>query len=83
MSRRKLSPGFAFSMVVALGGIAGQIPSASAEPLKIAHGSPWVGWGPLYIAEEKGYFKDEGLEVEVVNFDWATPQEGFDALANK
>jgi NitT/TauT family transport system substrate-binding protein len=69
--------------VAPLGGIAGQIPSASAEPLKIAYGSPWVGWGPLYIAEEKGYFKDEGLEVELAYFDWDTPQEGFDLLANK
>ena len=83
MSRQKLSLSFAFSVVVALGSIAGQIPIASAEPLKIAYGSTWVGWGPLHIAEEKGYFEDEGLEVELAQFDWDTPQEGFDLLANK
>jgi NitT/TauT family transport system substrate-binding protein len=83
MSRPKLSLGFAFSIVVTLGGIAGQIASASAEPLKIAYGSRWIGWGPLHIAKEKGYFEDEGLEVELGYFDWDTPQEGFDLLANK
>ncbi len=83
MSRQKLSLSFAFSVVVASGSIAGQIPIASAEPLKIASGSSWIGWGPLHIAEEKGYFKAEGLEVEVTYFDWDTPQEGFDLLANK
>lgn len=23
----------------------------------------WVGYGPLYLAQEKGYFKDEGVDV--------------------
>jgi len=38
---------------------------ASAEKLKFAH-STWVGYGPLYIAQEKGYFKDEGVDVELI-----------------
>ncbi len=39
--------------------------AASAEPLKLAH-STWVGYGPLYIAKEKGYFDEEGVDVELV-----------------
>ncbi len=39
--------------------------SASAEVLKFAH-STWVGYGPLYIAKEKGYFKEEGVDVELI-----------------
>ena len=35
-----------------------------AEPLRIGH-STWVGYGPLYIAQEKGYYTDEGIEVEL------------------
>ncbi|MGZ9053077.1 MAG: ABC transporter substrate-binding protein [Rhodoplanes sp.] len=27
---------------------------------------PWIGFGPLYLAKEKGYFKDAGLDVELV-----------------
>lgn len=35
-----------------------------AEPLRIGH-STWVGYGPFYIAQEKGYYTDEGIEVEL------------------
>jgi NitT/TauT family transport system substrate-binding protein len=38
--------------------------SANAEPLRLAHSS-WVGYGPLYIAQEKGYFRDEGVDVQL------------------
>lgn len=37
---------------------------ATAEPLRIGH-STWVGYGPFYIAQEKGYYTEEGLEVEL------------------
>ena len=39
--------------------------ATAAEPLKVAH-STWVGYGPFYIAQEQGFFTDEGLEVELV-----------------
>lgn len=81
MARQMQSFGFAFSAMVALGGVAGV--ASAAEPLKIAYGSPWVGWGPLYIAAEKGYFEDEGVEVEILHMEWPDPQDGFDALAAK
>jgi NitT/TauT family transport system substrate-binding protein len=79
MKRQLLSLGFALSATIAVAGH----PGAAAEPLKIAYGSPWVGWGPLYVAEEKGYFNDEGLEVETIYIKSNTPQEGFDLLTTK
>jgi NitT/TauT family transport system substrate-binding protein len=51
---------------------------ASAEPLKIRY-SIWVGYGPLFIAKEKGYFKEEGVDVDLVNIE--DPKEGFFAMA--
>lgn len=39
--------------------------AASAETLTIAH-STWVGYGPLYIAQEEGFFEEEGLDVDLV-----------------
>lgn len=36
-----------------------------AETLQLAH-STWVGYGPFYIAKEKGFFADEGLDIELV-----------------
>ena len=52
--------------------------TAAAEPLKIRY-SIWVGYGPLFIAKEKGYFKEEQVEVDLVNIE--DPKEGFFALA--
>jgi NitT/TauT family transport system substrate-binding protein len=52
--------------------------SAAAEPLKLAH-STWVGYGPLYIAKEKGFFDEEGVEVELIVME--DPKLRFPALA--
>jgi NitT/TauT family transport system substrate-binding protein len=52
--------------------------SAAAEPLKLAH-STWVGYGPLYIAKEKGFFDGEGIEVELIVME--DPKIRFAALA--
>lgn len=38
---------------------------AEAGTLKLGH-STWVGYGPFYIARDKGFFKDEGVDVELV-----------------
>ena len=37
------------------------------EPIKFAT-NPWPGYDPLYVARDKGYFRDEGLDVEIVDF---------------
>jgi len=29
----------------------------------------WVGYGPLYVAQEKGFFKDEGVNVDISTMD--------------
>jgi NitT/TauT family transport system substrate-binding protein len=44
------------------------IPS-KPEPGVIRMGiEPWIGYGPWYIAEQKGYFKKNGIDVKIVNF---------------
>ncbi len=65
-------------MVAALvvGGVMAGV--AAAEPLKIRY-STWVGYGPLFLAKEKGFFKDEKVEMELVNME--DPKEGFFAMA--
>jgi len=57
---------------VALSGV------AAAQPLKIRY-SIWVGYGPLFIAKEKGFFKEEKVDVELINLE--DPKEGFFAMA--
>ncbi len=39
-----------------------------AEPIKIAC-STWVGYGPLYLARDKGFFYDNGVEVELISIE--------------
>jgi len=31
----------------------------------------WVGYGPWYIAQENGYFEEEGIDVNILNYDEA------------
>jgi NitT/TauT family transport system substrate-binding protein len=39
-----------------------------AEPLRVAH-TVWVGFGPLFIAREQGFFAREGIEVELIRIE--------------
>jgi NitT/TauT family transport system substrate-binding protein len=72
-----MAKGLAWLLAAALGlGLAET--EAAAEPLKIRY-SVWVGYGPLFLAREKGYFKEEKVEVDLVNME--DPKEGFFAMA--
>ena len=51
------------AMVVALTVAAGA--ASAGEPIKLGM-STWLGYAPLYLAKEKGFFQKRGLEVEVV-----------------
>jgi NitT/TauT family transport system substrate-binding protein len=46
--------------------------SAGAEPIKIGI-QKLEGQGPVFIAQEKGYFRDQGLDAEIVYFNAAQP----------
>jgi NitT/TauT family transport system substrate-binding protein len=41
----------------------------NAEPVKLGL-QPWLGYGPLWVAEEKRFFEKHGLEVELTTFNW-------------
>jgi NitT/TauT family transport system substrate-binding protein len=42
--------------------------AADAEPLRISY-FVWPGNGPFFVAQEKGFFAKEGVEVELVNIE--------------
>ena len=46
---------------------------AHAEPLRGFHFT-WVGFGPLFVAQDKGFFAQEGLEVSLIQERRPTPQ---------
>ena len=55
--------------------------SASAIPSKPESGQirmgiePWIGYGPWYIAQRKGYFKKLGVNVKIIKFNTDTERE--------
>jgi len=59
--RKLLSAALAVAAWGLVGGPVGSSPAA-AQTIKIAH-STWVGYGPLYIARDRGFFKNHGVEV--------------------
>jgi NitT/TauT family transport system substrate-binding protein len=64
------------SAVFAVGGCGGSGSSANSNTAKIAY----IGLtceAPLFVAHEKGFFKEEGLESELVKVDWASMRESL------
>jgi NitT/TauT family transport system substrate-binding protein len=37
---------------------------AEADTLTLAH-STWVGYGPFYVAQDKGFFEEEGVDIKL------------------
>jgi len=59
---------------------AAQATTAKTISLKMGY-SVWVGYGPLFIARDKGYFKDEGLDINLIKVE--DPKDRFTALNGK
>ena len=36
----------------------------AAEPIRIGYPT-WVGFGPIFLAQAKGFFKAQGVDVEI------------------
>ena len=52
--------------------------AVAAQTLKIAY-SDWPGWVAWDIAEKKGYFKAEGLDVQLLWFEYGPSMDAFTA----
>ena len=52
--------------------------SLSAEPLKVAY-SDWPGFTLIELAKQKGWFKEAGVDVELVWFDYLPSIDAFSA----
>jgi NitT/TauT family transport system substrate-binding protein len=44
------------------------VTSAQAEPLRLRY-TTWVGYGPLFLAAEKGFFTEQGINVELIRIE--------------
>ena len=56
----------------------GVMTAASADPLKIGY-SDWPGWVAWQVAIEKGWFKEEGVDVQFEWFDYVPSMDAFSA----
>jgi ABC-type nitrate/sulfonate/bicarbonate transport system substrate-binding protein len=41
-------------------------PASALDHVKMSYVVPTVNYGALFVAVDKGYFKDEGIEVEIL-----------------
>jgi NitT/TauT family transport system substrate-binding protein len=70
----KTIPVFLASLLLACGGVTSPEDSALGEsaaadsPLRLGLVT-WLGYGPFYIARERGFFADEGVEVELLRIE--------------
>ena len=62
--RRILTTGLGAALLLL--GSGGGCGSRQREPIRFAT-NPWPGYDPLYVARDKGYFADAGLEVVLVD----------------
>jgi NitT/TauT family transport system substrate-binding protein len=67
------------SLVVALGAAVTSAPAPAAElkPYRVGFNA-WIGSIAFFVAQEKGYFKDEGLDVQTKSF--SAPGDGLTPL---
>ena len=73
MMKSTLCGALALAASLLLAGIAASVsPSWAAEHVKIGvvHS---MGGAPLYVAQDMGFYKDEGLDAEIIWFDAAQP----------
>jgi NitT/TauT family transport system substrate-binding protein len=64
MNMRKHFAGIVASVLI----VAGASQAVHAEPLRLSY-FVWPGYGPFFVAQEKGFFAREGVEVELINIE--------------
>lgn len=74
LSRRSWMAGLLCALLVSI--LPGQ--AKAAEPLKIAY-SDWPGWVAWEVAIQKGFFKDEGVDVQFTWLDYLPSMDAFSA----
>jgi len=65
-------------LLLGLGALTLSVTHLSAEPLKIAY-SDWPGFTIFEVAKQKNWFKEAGLDVELVWFDYLPSIDAFAA----
>ena len=64
--------------ILAAAGLCAMALTARAEPLKIGY-SDWPGYTLLEVAKQKGWFKEAGVDVDLVWFDYLASIDAYSA----
>ncbi|RWC33538.1 MAG: transporter substrate-binding domain-containing protein [Mesorhizobium sp.] len=56
-------------LVLAIALVAATATAACADTVKLGL-QPWLGYGPLWVAKEKGFFEKNGVDVALTTFNW-------------
>ena len=68
---------FSLRRLLTVAGLFGYLSSSVfAAPLKVAY-SDWPGWTAFAIAEQKGWFAEAGVEVEMLWFEYVPSMDAF------
>lgn len=77
MDRLKIATALTIFMIALLVGGCSEKKATEKRPIRIGIDT-FPGWGHAFIAEEKGFFKDNGVDVELVfNEDYRVVKEQF------
>jgi NitT/TauT family transport system substrate-binding protein len=57
------------TLAITLALAASSFGTAHADTIKLGL-QPWLGYGPLWVAEEKGFFKKHNVDVALTTFNW-------------
>src|SRR5256886_11983746 len=68
MSMMRRSPAFAVAVALAAALLLLPSPAPAQKVMKIGY-PVWVGYGPLFLADKKGFLKDEGVSVQFINME--------------
>ena len=66
------------ALVLALVSLGAAVGTVAAEPLKIGY-SDWPGYTLLEVAKQKGWFKEAGVDVDLVWFDYLASIDAYSA----
>ncbi len=69
---------FVVGCALAFAGLVTLTGAASADPLKIGY-SDWPGYTILEVAKQKGWFKEAGVDVDLVWFDYLASIDAYSA----
>jgi NitT/TauT family transport system substrate-binding protein len=76
--RKRATLGLLSKLLLSAAVAGGSLAAQAAEPLKIGY-SDWPGWVAWQVAQDKGWFKEAGVDVKLEWFDYSASMDAFAA----